>query len=600
MSFSDGVTTDARIRRTAISTLTLDDGSSANNGILELNTTSTTVDVTGYHVTSTLNSTGTNSDFGPGYVSFVDNTNAVSGGMSGFAISIYQNASTNNKSYMTPSVISCRNTANDNIQISAQTATMTNAAGTAINEVSFGGMLVKDSPGTTYGQVTKDLVRTVTPTANAILESTDLTFTSDTRLIRSAAKELTIDDAASGNVLVKTTGNHSSTGTIFTYNNTYSTGTASQATTTVTGVGTSFTSDMVGGTIVFANKSSAVIYNRNSATNLTVFPSQTVTSQAYTIYYGGGSTNKNGDFITRGAIMTSSNTARTEINPNVIYLGITGDVVIEKTASATLTVRNATPLNAVLRVDGELDTEYIYNLSAYGTSLGSGKYFDANSFNLQTTLYNTGTASQSTTVVTGSGTTFTSSMVGGTIIWTTGEQALITAFTSTTSLTVGTSQTVASGTYSIRYGGTQMNTTGLATPQLLLPTSGGTPAGLNYYEENYTHTTNWTGPWTATQTSKVTKLTRIGNIVNMRIQYFAGAASVNTFITMTTNIPSRFRPPSYTIWAIPVIDNTTDVMGLMVYDNGVPGFQVYLMNFVNFTASGSCGFDGDINVSWMV
>jgi len=63
--------------------------------------------------------------------------------------------------------------------------------------------------------------------------------------------------------------------------------------------------------------------------------------------------------------------------------------------------------------------------------------------------YSTGTASQSATTVTGSGTTFTSAMVGMEIQYASGETATITAFGSTTSLTVSPSQTVASTTFRI-------------------------------------------------------------------------------------------------------------------------------------------------------
>jgi hypothetical protein len=63
--------------------------------------------------------------------------------------------------------------------------------------------------------------------------------------------------------------------------------------------------------------------------------------------------------------------------------------------------------------------------------------------------YSTGTVSQSTTTVTGSGTTFTSAMVGMQIQFGSGEVATITAFGSTTSLTVSPSQTVASTVYKI-------------------------------------------------------------------------------------------------------------------------------------------------------
>lgn len=63
--------------------------------------------------------------------------------------------------------------------------------------------------------------------------------------------------------------------------------------------------------------------------------------------------------------------------------------------------------------------------------------------------YSTGTASQSGLAVTGVGTTFTSTMVGMTIVFSTGESAVVTGYTSATSITVDTSQTVSSTTYVI-------------------------------------------------------------------------------------------------------------------------------------------------------
>lgn len=75
--------------------------------------------------------------------------------------------------------------------------------------------------------------------------------------------------------------------TVSTPSSTYSTGTASQSTTTVTGVGTTFTSGMIPGLIVFSGGTTAIITRQNTATSLTVTPSQTVTSSSYTIYYGG-------------------------------------------------------------------------------------------------------------------------------------------------------------------------------------------------------------------------------------------------------------------------------------------------------------------------
>lgn len=71
---------------------------------------------------------------------------------------------------------------------------------------------------------------------------------------------------------------------------TYSTGTASQAGTVITGVGTAFTSTMVGGTLTFLDGTTANIIGFASATVLTVSSTepQTVSSQTYSIAYTSG------------------------------------------------------------------------------------------------------------------------------------------------------------------------------------------------------------------------------------------------------------------------------------------------------------------------
>lgn len=71
--------------------------------------------------------------------------------------------------------------------------------------------------------------------------------------------------------------------------------------------------------------------------------------------------------------------------------------------------------------------------------------------------YATGTVSQSGTTVTGVGTTFTAAMVGMQIHYASGETATITAFTSATVLTVGTTQTVSSTAYRIIKKGFNLN-----------------------------------------------------------------------------------------------------------------------------------------------
>lgn len=98
--------------------------------------------------------------------------------------------------------------------------------------------------------------------------------------------------------------------------------------------------------------------------------------------------------------------------------------------------------------------------------------------------YSTGTVSQSATTVTGSGTTFTSAMVGMQIQYASGEVATITAFGSTTSLTVSPSQTVASTTYKIINKGYTLHINPAPTSAL-----NGLDIDYIYYKEPSTFTT---------------------------------------------------------------------------------------------------------------
>jgi len=71
--------------------------------------------------------------------------------------------------------------------------------------------------------------------------------------------------------------------------------------------------------------------------------------------------------------------------------------------------------------------------------------------------YDTGTASQSGTTITGVGTAFTSAMVGKQIRFDSGETATIIAYTSATVLTASVSQTVASSAFKITGSGFVLN-----------------------------------------------------------------------------------------------------------------------------------------------
>jgi hypothetical protein len=164
----------------------------------------------------------------------------------------------------------------------------------------------------------------------------------------------------------------------------YSTGTASQSGTTITGVGTTFTPDMIGSYILYSGGQAATISGYTSATVLTATSSQTVGSTTFQIYSG--------------------------------------------SSESTAVGRNAL---------------YVCNGNR---NVGIG-YLSGNSMTKST--YTTGTAGTggvSSTTVTGSGTEWTSLMIGGLILFTGGAQGTITAVASTTSLTIGVAITVANGT----------------------------------------------------------------------------------------------------------------------------------------------------------
>lgn len=94
-------------------------------------------------------------------------------------------------------------------------------------------------------------------------------------------------------------------------------------------------------------------------------------------------------------------------------------------------------------------------------AVGIGSINPAGFFNVTPLQYNTGTASQSGTTVTGVGTTWTAAMVGSYFVYADGTTSgLITARASNTSLTVTTSQTVSSQAYRISYNGLSMATDG--------------------------------------------------------------------------------------------------------------------------------------------
>lgn len=124
---------------------------------------------------------------------------------------------------------------------------------------------------------------------------------------------------------------------------------------------------------------------------------------------------------------------------------------------------------------------------------------------------------------------------------------------------------------------------------IYLPTSGGTAAELNFYEENYTFNTNVTGIWAAAQNINVI-VTRIGNIVTLQLPTTLATATTSAFITFSSALPTRFRPAVLSIIPIVVRDNTVNKRGsVIIQTNGVLAMGINYYTDV-FAGAGSSGF----------
>ena len=276
------------------------------------------------------------------------------------------------------------------------------------------------------------------------------------------------------------------TGTIVPFGGTvYNTGTVSQSTATITGVGTTFTSAMVGGFIVFNTGVSAPITGYTSATVLTSSLSQTVTAgTTYNIYYGtntGSSSSISGNTLTIGGNIQGSFYPGMTIYASTVYnvgtASQSGTTILGSGTSWTSSMVGGYIVYgtlAIAPITAFINSSQLSSTTsqAVASSIPYNIYYG--------TTYSTGTATQSGNVITGSGTTFTSSMVWGYILYTNGtsqgQVAQITNYTSTTSLTVTSSLTVSTGsTYVIFY-----NTS--ITPVQILGQSSGTFSSSGNYQ----------------------------------------------------------------------------------------------------------------------
>lgn len=237
----------------------------------------------------------------------------------------------------------------------------------------------------------------------------------------------------------------------------YSNGTVSQTGNTVTGVGTIFTPDMVGGTIIFNDNTRATITGFTNSTTLTATPSQSVLSQGFRLFFGTiYSVGTAGQAISSFTI-TGTGTAFTSamVGGTIVYANGASAIITGWTSGTSLTA-NVAPTAAIAT-----QAYVIYNIPSAGNIIPPSS-----------------TASQSTTTVTGVSTNFTAALIGGTIVFANNATATITAVASATSMTVNISQTVSpTQSYIIYDSPPTINTGTIITGQL----PGGTPGGAGIY-----------------------------------------------------------------------------------------------------------------------
>jgi len=307
----------------------------------------------------------------------------------------------------------------------------------------------------------------------------------------------------------------------------YVIGTISQSLTTVTGSGTTFTSAMAGGLLIPAKGEATVIQTFNSATSLTVYKSQTIAAGSqYTIFYTLGS---NGFAI----------------SPYGTMLLRTLGSGLQSTTGLTLQL---VPNGGGGSYNVDIDT---YN-SPYTQPCNGRLQFTDNNF--------------------GANFSYFSKIQGA------DTNALQRLFQVSADKTVTTFNNILDTTTTgdANFAGTVTIGTGL-----LLPTSGGTPTLLDYYEE-YIHTTTWSGPITTTGNTTV-RIVRIGKNVTIQLPQFTGTGNnTNTKLLMNTNIPTQFRPSSDIAWESAWII----VMGA----NMIGEFRIF--------TSGQCAFNSQFGLGW--
>lgn len=243
----------------------------------------------------------------------------------------------------------------------------------------------------------------------------------------------------------------------------YNVGTISQAgTTALTGTGTTFTPEMVGGTIYYAAAGvSQTITKYNSATSLTVSGTSTGTNVSYVIYYPTLNNTAAGAFA-HSVGCTANNTAIGAFAlSNVYNTGTVSALGGVTTVTGTGTNFTSAMIGGYIygpKVNASTGTDTpLAKITAVGSTTSltvdtpvnfTGSYYILSPTFARYTTGTAGTGGVSSTAVTGSGTSWRTNWVltNACILFTGGQTANISSVNSATSITLATAVTVANGT----------------------------------------------------------------------------------------------------------------------------------------------------------
>jgi hypothetical protein len=112
---------------------------------------------------------------------------------------------------------------------------------------------------------------------------------------------------------------------------------------------------------------------------------------------------------------------------------------------------------------------------------------------------------------------------------------------------------------------------------IVLPTSGGTGATLDYYE-TLAHSTNFQGPFT-TPIAGTINISRIGNIVTASSNAnYSGASNASLAITIATALPARFRPSNNSVYFTIFTDSGSTIPTGAIANVSTAGVMTFYSN----------------------